>query len=105
MSKKPSLAAALQTFDRTSPAAATQPRATRPQGQRHKAKEEREGEKAALSTQAPSRTGKKALIGYFDPSVSKQLKQIALDRDGTIQDLLTEALNDLFQKLKKPTIA
>jgi hypothetical protein len=75
------------------------------QGQRHKAKEEREGEKAALSTQAPSRTGKKALIGYFDPSVSKQLKQIALDRDGTIQDLLTEALNDLFQKLKKPTIA
>lgn len=106
MSKKPSLAAALQTFDRTSPAAATQPRATRPALQRHKAKEGREGEKAAaLSTQAPSRTGKKALIGYFDPSVSKQLKQIALDRDGTIQDLLTEALNDFFQKLKKPTIA
>ena len=106
MSKKPSLAAALQTFDRTSPAAATPPRATRPARQRHKVKtEEGEGERAALSTQAPSRTGKKALIGYFDPSVSKQLKQIALDRDGTIQDLLTEALNDFFQKLKKPTIA
>ena len=102
MSKKPSLAAALQTYDRTpSAAVATRPRAdARPQRQRHK---EREG--ATTSTQAPSRTGKKALIGYFDPSVSKQLKQIALDRDGTIQDLLTEALNDFFQKLKKPTIA
>ena len=101
MSKKPSLAAALQTFDRTpTAAAATPPRAVRTQRQRHKEREE-----GATSTQAPSRTGKKALIGYFDPSVSRQLKQIALDRDGTIQDLLTEALNDLFQKLKKPTIA
>jgi hypothetical protein len=101
MSKKPSLAAALQTYDRApSAATATPPRSERPQRQRHKPKEE-----AAVSTQAPSRTGKKALIGYFDPSVSKQLKQIALDRDGTIQDLLTEALNDFFQKLKKPTIA
>jgi len=54
---------------------------------------------------AVCRVGKKALIGYFDPSVSKQLKQIALDRDETIQHLLAEALNDLFRKLKKPTIA
>lgn len=97
MSKKPSLAAALQTYDRAPAAVAPPPRAARP---RHKGREE-----ATASTQAPSRTGKKALIGYFDPSVSKQLKQIALDRDGTIQDLLTEALNDFFQKLKKPTIA
>ena len=101
MSKKPSLAAALQTFDRTTPAAATSPRAARPQRQRHKEREEG----PSTSTQAPSRSGKKALIGYFDPSVSKQLKQIALDRDGTVQDLLTEALNDFFQKHKKPTIA
>jgi hypothetical protein len=101
MSKKPSLAAALQTFDRAPAAVAPPPRATRPQRQRHK----QQKEEGTASTQAPSRTGKKALIGYFDPSVSKQLKQIALDRDGTIQDLLTEALNDFFQKLKKPTIA
>ena len=100
MSKKPSLAAALQTYDRAPAAVAPPPRAARLQRQRHKGREE-----ATASTQAPSRTGKKALIGYFDPSVSKQLKQIALDRDGTIQDLLTEALNDFFQKLKKPTIA
>ena len=99
MSKKPSLAAALQTFDRAAPVAAPPP-APRPQRQHHK-----ERDVVATSTQAPSRTGKKALIGYFDPSVSKQLKQIALDRDGTVQDLLTEALNDFFQKHKKPTIA
>jgi hypothetical protein len=53
----------------------------------------------------PSRASKKALIGYFDPAVSKQLKQIGLDRDLSVQDLLGEAINDLFQKYKKPTIA
>jgi hypothetical protein len=98
MSKKATLATALQTFDRapeTSPAMAA-----RQEHQRRGAGEER-----AISTQAPSRAGKKALIGYFDPGVSKQLKQMALDRDGSVQDLLKEALNDLFRKHKKPTIA
>jgi len=33
------------------------------------------------------------------------LKQIGLARNRTVQDLLTEALNDFFQKHKKPTIA
>jgi hypothetical protein len=56
-------------------------------------------------TQAPSRHGKKALIGYFEPGVSKQLKQLALDRDTTTQELLREALNDFFQKNSKPAIA
>ena len=59
----------------------------------------------AASAPAPSRVGKKALIGYFDPSVSKQLKQLALDHDSTAQELLREAINDLFQKYKKPSIA
>ena len=53
-----------------------------------------------------SRRGKKALIGYFDPEVSKQLKQMALDQDRhSVQDLLREALNDLFRKYKKRPIA
>lgn len=100
MSKKPSLAAALQTFDRTAAAVETPPaRPVRPHRDRRKAEER------TTSAQAPSRAGKKALIGYFDPGVSKQLKQMALDRDGTVQDLLTEALNEFFQKHKKPTIA
>jgi hypothetical protein len=92
MSKKPSLAAALQTLDppiRPPPA----PRARKAEGP------------APMSPQPPSRIGKKALIGYFDPGVSKQLKQMALDDDTTTQELLREALNDFFQKHKKPTIA
>ena len=98
MSKKPSLAAALQTFDRV-------PAVVAPPSQLDRTTRRRRKEEAANSAQAPSRAGKKALIGYFDPGVSKQLKQMALDDDRTIQDLLTEAINDFFQKYKKPTIA
>lgn len=53
----------------------------------------------------PSREGKKAVIGYFDPAVSKQLKQIALDEEISIQELLREAINDLFAKRGKASIA
>ena len=92
MPKKQSLATALQTFDRTQnsatevsdPALESRPR---------------------LKAQAPSRRGKKALIGYFDPSVSKQLKMLALEEDSTIQQLLGEALDLLFQVRGKPRIA
>ena len=55
--------------------------------------------------QAPSRRGKKTLIGYFDPSVSKQLKQLALEEDSSVQSLLGEALDLLFQARGKPMIA
>jgi hypothetical protein len=103
MSKKPSLAAALQTYDRAPAAVAPASKAERPAQRRHR-KEERAG-KETNGSQAPSRIGKKALIGYFDPGVSKQLKRLALDLDLTSQDLLREALNDFFQKHKKPTIA
>ena len=58
-----------------------------------------------LKAQAPSRRGKKALIGYFDPSVSKQLKLLALEEDSTVQQLLGEALDLLFQARGKPQIA
>lgn len=58
--------------------------------------------KAALP---PSRQGKKAITGHFDPAVSKQLKQIGLEQDKSIQDLLAEALNDLFTKYGRSPIA
>ena len=38
----------------------------------------------------------------FDPGVSKQLKQLALDEDSTVQQLLGEALDLLFQARGKP---
>ena len=53
----------------------------------------------------PSRRGKKAITGHFDPIVSKQLRQIALDQDSTVQALLAEALNDLFIKYGHSAIA
>lgn len=53
----------------------------------------------------PSRVGKRAIAGHFDPAVSKQLKQLALEEDSTVQRLLEEALNDLFSKYGKPPIA
>jgi hypothetical protein len=53
----------------------------------------------------PSRVGKKPITGFFDPSVSKQLRKLALDEDSTVQDLVREALNDLFRKKGLPPIA
>ena len=49
--------------------------------------------------------GKKAIAGHFDPAVGKQLRQLALDHDTTVQALLAEALNDLFVKYGKSPIA
>lgn len=96
MSNKPSLAEALKAHDRApAPALKAEP----------KPQPSKETRRSKAST-PPSRAGKKALIGYFDPEVSKQLKQMTLDHDrDSVQELLREALNDLFQKYKKPTIA
>ena len=59
----------------------------------------------ATTNVAPSRRGKKAIGGFFDPAVSRQLKQLGIDHDKSVQDLLAEALNGLFQKWGKPPIA
>lgn len=98
MSKKTSLAAALQPYNRSPGSVEVpSPRAGRPRPDESKAR--------PLRLLPPSRAGKKAITCYFDPAVSKQLRQIALDRDLSAQDLVAEALNDLFQKYKKPTLA
>jgi hypothetical protein len=61
---------------------------------------------AANGTASPSREGKKAIAGFFDPAVSRQLKQIGLERgDISVQDMLKEALNDFFTKHGKSAIA
>ncbi|MEB3311997.1 MAG: ribbon-helix-helix domain-containing protein [Snowella sp.] len=64
-----------------------------------------EGKPSNNAVLPPSRQGKKAITGYFDPAVSRQLRQLALDRDSTIQALLSEALNELFIKYGKNPIA
>jgi hypothetical protein len=90
MTKKQSLATALRPFDRTQATPHPVPRARKV--------------KAAPVT-PPSRVGKKALIAYLDPGASKQLKQMALDGETSVQELVREALNDLFKKHRKPAIA
>jgi hypothetical protein len=46
----------------------------------------------------PAREGKKAVVGYFTPAVSRALGQLALDNDATIQALLGEAIDELMRK-------
>lgn len=53
----------------------------------------------------PSRVDKNNVTGYFPPAVKKQLRILAAENETTIQELLAEALNDLFAKYGKPEIA
>lgn len=53
----------------------------------------------------PSRRQTKHIGGYFDPAVSKQLREIALQEDSSVQALLAEAIDMIFQSRRKPTIA
>jgi hypothetical protein len=98
MARKTSLAAALQEAAGSSPSVP------------EKTEEAVVGEPkmapvADKSALPPSRQGKKAITGYFDPAVSRQLKQIMLDNDSTMQALLADALNDFFRKHGKKPIA
>ena len=99
--KKPSLAEALQPMDRAANGSA-KPAAKAPEAA-PTARKRPAGETRALVQ--PGRVGKKPLIGYYSPECIKQFKQITLDRDTTQQDLLAEALNDLFHKYGKAPIA
>lgn len=56
-------------------------------------------------TLSSTRVGAKHIGGYFDPVVSKQLRSIALDEDSSVQSLMAEALDMLFQSRGKPMIA
>jgi hypothetical protein len=57
------------------------------------------------NNQPGSRSGKKAISGFFEIEVSRQLKVIAANNDTTVQDLLGEALNLLFEKYGVDAIA
>lgn len=53
----------------------------------------------------PSRRGKVAITHWVDPAVRKQLAQLALDHDTSQAALVAEALNLLFEKYGKSSIA
>ena len=54
---------------------------------------------------APSRRGKKNISGYFSPEVHRQLRVIAAEEDKNLQQILGDALNELFERKGKPPIA
>ncbi len=49
--------------------------------------------------------GKVIIAGHFLPEVKTQLQKLSEQRKTSVQNLLGEALNDLFIKYKKPPIA
>jgi hypothetical protein len=63
-----------------------------------------EGNSAPKTQRTKARIGKKVISGFFDPEVSKQLARLAIDKDRSNEDLLREALNDLFTKYHLPPI-
>lgn len=58
-------------------------------------------QRAALPSDAKrsaSRTGRKAVYAWVDPAEHRKLKKLALDLDRSIDALVTEGINMLFQR-------
>ena len=54
---------------------------------------------------AATRAGKKKVTAPLSGEAHRQLKTLAVEQGGTVEGLLVEAINDLFQKHGKPPIA
>jgi hypothetical protein len=52
----------------------------------------------------PGRDGKSPVTGFYGLDVKRQLRMLSAEQNTTIQRLLAEALNDLFEKYHKPAI-
>ena len=61
---------------------------------------------SASASRGRSRSARsKHIGGYFEPAVSTQLRHLAVEENSTVQQLLEEALDLLFQARGKPLIA
>jgi len=96
MSKKPSLNKALSDASKNS---------GKPQSNKKVEPDEELADDNSDSKVPPSRRGKKAIVGHFDPVVCKQFKLLAVEQDKSSQALLVEALNLLFEAYGKQPIA
>ncbi len=107
LKQKPNLAAALAESGgstRRRPQAAPL-RATKTVSREKKAPEQRSEEQGSVSAQQPSRNGTVPITAHLPKQVRDQLKILAIEQGGTLQDLMAEAYNDLFAKYGKPEIA
>lgn len=62
-------------------------------------------EAATRPFKARTREGKKMIAAPVDPAARQQLKVLAAELDRKAEDLVREALRDLFTKYGKPPIA
>src|SRR4051794_12739156 len=110
MSKRPSLAANLRAV-----AAESAPPPILPQPPARE-RQEAPSESPATTTATPNersrgyfaatRAGKKKATATLSAAAHRQLKFLAVEQEnGTVERLLTEAINDLFKKYGKPPIA
>jgi hypothetical protein len=61
---------------------------------------------APINGNAPNRVYRGAVVsGYFDKTVQQELRMMSIRESTTVQKLLAEAINLLFEKRKLPQIA
>jgi hypothetical protein len=89
MSKKPNLAAIVEAAGSTRRQPVPAPAAAPP----------------ATQAKPRVRQATRQIAAHFPEEVAWQLRELAVERRTTIQALIAEALNDLFQKHGRPEIA
>ena len=57
------------------------------------------------TTRPPSRVGLRAVTAYVKPEVHRQLRLLAFEQNLSVQELMIEAINELFHKHGKARIA
>jgi hypothetical protein len=65
--------------------------------------QEEEGRGAAPAKAKP-RAGMRQVAAHFPEEVSWQLRELSVEQRTSVQEILGEALNDLFQKYGKPEL-
>jgi hypothetical protein len=61
--------------------------------------------KQAKEQTKTGREGRQFIAGHVTPEAAKQFKLLAVQQDKTTQDLMVEAINDLFAKYNHSRIA
>ena len=92
MAAKKSLMDTMQSFDKSASSATMDPPVA----------EQPVLENSAKGT--PSRKGKRAVTGYVSQQAFTQLQILRAERGMEVQELMVEALNDIFKKYGKPSI-
>ena len=63
-----------------------------------------DGQGSVAVPKPKTRRGTKQVAAHFPEDAAWQLRELSVEQRTTVQDLLGEALNDLFQKYGKPEL-